>query len=118
LLFIYNLMHNSPNNIVQEFPIHKKDKLGRIVYSLWNNNEKTIKKYWQDTKLIKILYKYYGNKLEIEAFDKKGNNVFSYLDGKIKIAFDNKFSIDENNNINFVINRDILIKWWRILKQS
>jgi hypothetical protein len=40
---------------------------------------KTIKKYWDESKLIKILYKYYGKNLEVEMFDKKGNNVFSYL---------------------------------------
>ena len=48
------------------------------IYIKWSESERTVKKYWGNTNKIKILYKFYGNDVIIDAFSLEGKTIFSY----------------------------------------
>lgn len=100
----------------QKYPFHKKDNIGRIVYSKWSNSERSVKKYWGSTNKIKILYKFQGDEVSIDAFDLNGKKVFFYYYGRFFIDLD-KLKIDKSF-VFFNIKKSIIDKIKNLLNEK
>jgi len=101
---------------IQKFPFHKKDNLGRVIYTKWNDRNRTIKKYWGTTQNIKIIYKFYGEDIAVSAFDEKGVVRISYSGDEFNIAFKN---IVVNDKEFFVkIKRKFVNHWKKLLNTN
>lgn len=60
-----------------EYPKRYKDNLGRIIYALENEFERTVFMYYKDTNRIKIKYHYINKDVYIDAFSRTGEIIFS-----------------------------------------
>ena len=60
-----------------EYPILHKDRLGRVIYAVHSEFERSVFKYYGDTTRIKVKYHYYNEDFYIDAFSKNGNVIFS-----------------------------------------
>jgi hypothetical protein len=100
----------------QLLPIQKYDNLGRNIYTKWNEAERTVKKYWNDTTNLKILYKFYADVLRIEAFDLNGKTILFYSETEFFVDLNNiKINKDK---LFFRISKANLNKWKELLKEE
>jgi hypothetical protein len=109
---------------MNKYPIEEKDNLGRTIKTTWSDSKVTIKKYWDDTKKIKIIYTVFYNlnkpaEITIDAFDKEGNiiiNVSNALGVRILIPgfYINKQGL--GSDIKFLIESGKLKKWKNLIK--
>jgi hypothetical protein len=102
------------NNNKPLYPIHKKDKLGRITHSQWNEFERSVKKYWKDTNNLKVLYKFYRSDVSFDVYDLDGNVIMSYRSGDFNINF-KLIKISADNKLYFKVKRDVLWKWRKLM---
>lgn len=98
------------SDIKSEYPKHKVDELGRVIYSQWGENDRTIKKYWEKSNAIKVIYKIYGGDVSFDCYDVNGNNIITYSFGDFEIDFGN-FKLLRNGDIKMIVDRKILNKW-------
>ena len=67
----------------KKYPLEYKDKLGRVVYVLDSEFDRTIYKYWFNTNRLKIKYKYFREDVSFSAFSFAGKLILSsYKDAK------------------------------------
>lgn len=62
---------------VSDYPKRYKDNLGRVIYALENEFERTVFMYYGDTNRIKIKYHYINKDVYIDAFSRTGAIIFS-----------------------------------------
>lgn len=103
---------------ISEYPIKKKDNLGRLVYIKWNDIERSANVYWDNTENIKIKYKYYNTDVSFDAYDKAGKNVISYNGGRLDIKLDFIYFNNYDNGFNFRISKVFNKKWIEITRKK
>lgn len=59
------------------YPKRYKDNLGRIIYTLENEFERTVFVYYGETSRIKVKYHYVNKDVYIDAFSRTGSIIFS-----------------------------------------
>lgn len=60
-----------------DYPKRYKDNLGRIIYALENEFERTVFMYYGNTNRIKVKYHYINKDVYIDAFSRTGEIIFS-----------------------------------------
>jgi hypothetical protein len=101
------------NPKAEEYPLTKTDHLGRRIYVDWNGAERSIYKYWGDTKSIKIKYRLYHDDASFDAYDKNGTNIISYSSGVLDLRLP-RFWTDNQGELFFYIERSRITKWKNI----
>jgi hypothetical protein len=97
-----------------EYPIHKHDNLGRIVYSQWSEYVRVANKYYGATDKVKIKYRFFGNDVAFDAYDQSGTIIMSYSKGNFEFMVANiKLS---HNEISFKMARPMVRKCLSIIK--
>jgi hypothetical protein len=99
-----------------QYPIKKIDSLNRLIYIDFDGYERILNKYWGDTNLIKIKYRFFGSEIEIEAFDVNRKIIMYYSTGMFKFHLTD-IKID-NNNLSFVVDKNKLFDWRKRLKKK
>ncbi len=99
------------------YPIRKTDNLGRQTYVDWNGVERTIYKYWGDTKKIKVKYRLYHQEASFDAYDRLGKTIMSYASGTFEINLPRVWS-DKNGDISFRTSKRKLLIWTKIAKSK
>lgn len=97
----------------EEYPVVKNDSLGRRIYVDWNGAERSIYKYWNDTKSIKIKYRLYHDDASFDAYDKNGKNVISYSCGVLEMKLP-KLWTDSCGELCFCAEKNRIVKWKKI----
>jgi hypothetical protein len=112
---------------MNEYPIEEKDELGRTVKTVWSSSKTTHKKYWGDTKQIKIIYTVYYNfagsasTIEIDGFDRRGNIIVNYsnaLGVRVLIPGFNLKRSSVDGNVTFTIEDSKIKKWKKLIKNN
>lgn len=60
-----------------EFPSIHKDRLGRVIYAVHSEFERSVFRYYGDTSKIKVKYHYYNDDFYIDTFSRNGDVIFS-----------------------------------------
>jgi hypothetical protein len=110
---------------MNEYPQHTKDELGRVYITKHSDSVTVVKKYWGNTKKIKMVYNLLGDiksprELNIDVLDKEGNIVVSFsnfwgLD--IKLTGFKGFKQNERGNIRFPITEENMQSWTKKIKK-
>jgi hypothetical protein len=109
------MAHNNP--MTKEYPETKFDNLGRRIYVDWNGAERSIYRYWGDTKSVKIKYRLYHDDASFDAYDKNGKNILSYSSGVLEVRLP-RFWTSSNGDISFTAERSRMIKWKNICSKK
>ena len=99
------------------YPIKKIDNLGRTTYVDWNGLERSIYKYWTDTKKVKIKYRLYHQESSVDVYDKMGKNIISYTSGTFEINLPRLWST-KSGEIFFKIEKPRIKEWANISKSK
>lgn len=99
------------------YPIKKTDYLDRPIYVDWNGIERTIYKYWDKTKKVKIKWRLFNQEASFDAYDKNGKNIISYSSGTLEINLPWVWA-DQQGEIGFKVDKSKLIRWRNISKSS
>ena len=96
--------------------IEKKDNLGRIIYCKYNDVERFIYKYYDDTKVLKLKISLIMNEQVLELFNKKQELIF--LEEKIGLNINlSKIKI-YNNKIKIILPLDIKNNYIQTLREN
>ena len=107
-----------------EYPQNIKDKLGRNYITRISDRKTMIRKFWGDTKKIKIIYNLIGDpnkpsEIYIDIFDKSDNIIASYssyFGTEIKIDGFVGFG-NTRQHIEFPILKEKLCEWQKKVKK-
>lgn len=89
----------------EKYPKRYKDKLGRVIYVLKNEFERTIFMYYGTTNHIKIKYHYINKDVYIDTFSKKGDIIFSTISKNIH---ETRIEKRSDGSIEFIIHPEKL----------
>ena len=99
---------------MEEYPIKKYDHLNRLIYVDWNGIERCINIYWDDTNSLKIKYRLWNQDAEVEAYDKKGNQILTTTSGVPIVKFP-RLKI-EKQNIFYIVDKKKITEWLKKLE--
>jgi hypothetical protein len=98
-----------------EYPVIKKDYLGRIIYIKWNDSLRIVNKYYGETNTIKIKYRYLNEDVHLEIFDKNNHTIGSYQMNNFFFEIGGKIKIRKNKLV-FIVENSLLKQWNILLK--
>lgn len=104
-------------SLKEKYPIRKIDSLGRLIQTENNPYDRKTIKYWGDSNKIKIIYSFISGDASVEAYNKKGAKIISYIGGSFEVNIKN-FRIDKDGRIYFVVKEEIMDNWRKKLKDN
>lgn len=85
----------------KKYPMEYHDRLGRLVYCLDNEFERTVFVYYGDTGKLKVKYQYFNKDVYFDVFSKTGELVFSSISNNIHQT---NIERKHDGSIDFIVN--------------
>lgn len=88
-----------------KYPIEYHDKLGRVVYCLSNQFERTVFVYYEDSNRIKVKYQYFNKDVYFDVFSRSGQLIFSSISNNVHQTNIEK---KHDGSLDFIVNQEKL----------
>lgn len=99
-----------------KYPIKQYDNLGRLIYIDHNGVERTLYRYWHDTRMVKIIYRYLGMDMTFDAYTQDGTKIISYVWGRLEVTLPG-LKVHNGRIASFGVHPTVMADWKARIKR-